>query len=580
VALARDRYPAQLTSEYPWYGHPIMYRRMLLIIALALATMVTGAAQVCVAADDAGANATSKRELAESLVKQGKLFAAVTPAEEAVRLSAGRDPAAMFLLGSIYYQLGRLPDAEQVLDALVRLHPDAQAGLLLQGIVKLDFGNVDDAEAALRKAAERDPSSLWARLGLALVERARGRLAEAETALERLSADKPDWSVAQFQLGLTRLQRKDVAGALKAFDAAERATAHADDARLLTARALVAAQQPGPAIERARTLLKSSVAPQARALIVQAEIGRGAPAKAEQVLREAVDASPQDTVARLQLARFYMERGRAREALGQFERAARASPDAPEPLAGQADAHLALGEPSEAVKAAERLVAVRPDNAESYLALALVFERLGRSDDAVATYRKLLEKWPDHLGAVRGMAALAAREGRTADAVKLLVEAARAHPRTTVPFVDIAQIAERAGNPSVAIAAYRDALVRTPDDPMIMNNLAVLLAKESTTRAEAASLAERAYRKRPANGAIADTLGWILYQQQSFDRAAPLLEQAARTLPGEPQVRYHLAALYAEQGKRAEARQELEHALKGPRFPESAEAQKLLETLR
>jgi Flp pilus assembly protein TadD len=178
------------------------------------------------------------------------------------------------------------------------------------------------------------------------------------------------------------------------------------------------------------------------------------------------------------------------------------------------------------------------------------------------------------------MAAMAAREGRNADAVKLLVEAARTHPRSPIPFLDIAQIAERAGNPAIAVTAYRDALGRTPDDPLVMNNLAVLLGRDPATREEAASLAERAYRKRPASGSIADTLGWILYQQRSLDRAALLLEQAARALPSAPQVRYHLAVVYAEQGKRAQARSELEHALKGPRFPEAAEAQKLLETLR
>jgi predicted Zn-dependent protease len=113
-----------------------------------------------------------------------------------------------------------------------------------------------------------------------------------------------------------------------------------------------------------------------------------------------------------------------------------------------------------------------------------------------------------------------------------------------------------------------------------MNNLAYLLAKDPATMAEAETLAERAYHKRPRSGAIADTLGWILFQQRSLERASRLLEQAASALPTQPQVHYHLGVVYAELGKRAEARQALEQALKGPRFVERSDAQKLLDSLR
>jgi tetratricopeptide (TPR) repeat protein len=521
-----------------------------------------------------------QRELAGSLAAQGKLSDAVAAAQEALRLSGGRDHAAAFLLATLYYDLGRLPEAEQLVDALVPTRPGDRALLVIQGLVKLDLGNFEDAEPALTKAAEGDASLPWARLGGAVLLRARGRVDEAETALEKLVSDKPDWTLAQFQLGVTRLAKNQPQSALMAFGAAESSAGRSLEVRLRTARVLLTVNQPSLAIDRARPLLQTSVGPAARALIVQAELSRNAPDRAERVLRDAVDATPKDAIARLQLGRFYLDRGRARDAVAQFDAAARARPDAPEPLAAKADAHLALGEPAEAVRAGEQVITLRPHDAHSYLVLGSVFERLGRTADALATYQRLLEKAPNHLGVVRAMAAVFAREGRTTDAVKLLSEAAAAHPRSPLPLVDIAQISERTGNLPAAVAAYRNALLRAPDDVSLLNNLAYLLAKNRTTLSEAEVLAERAHHKRPRNGAIADTLGWILYQQRSLDRASRLLEQAASALPANPEVQYHLAVVYAEQGKRTEARQALERALKGPRFAETADAQKLLDSLR
>jgi len=558
----------------------MIFGRVLVRAALALAALGPIQAAGAEPPDAQAELAVKKRELAASLAAQGKLSNAVVAAEDAVRLSGGRDPAASFILATLYYDLGRLAEAEQLVDALVTVQRGDHALLLLQGLVKLDLGNFEDAEPVLTKAAEGDASVPWARLGLAVILRARGRVDEAETALEKLVADKPDWTLAQFQLGVTRLAKNQPQSALVAFGAAERTAGRSAEVRLRTARVLLSMNHPGLAIDRARPLVHTSIGPAARALVVQAELSRQAPEQAERVLREAVDATPQDAVARLQLGRFYLGRGRARDALAQFDAAARARPDAPEPLAAKADAHLALGEPAEAVRAGEQVVTLRPYDPDAYLFLGSVFERLGRGPDAVATYRRLLEKSPNHLGAVRAIAAVSLREGRTADAVKLLSEAAATHPGSPVPLVEIAQISERTGNLPGAVAAYRQALLRAPDDAGLMNNLAYILAKDGATLSEAEVLAERAHHKRPRNGAIADTLGWILYQQRSLDRAALLLEQAAEALPTEPQVRYHLAVVYAEQGKQVEARQALQRALKGPRFAETADAQKLLDSLR
>jgi Flp pilus assembly protein TadD len=62
--------------------------------------------------------------------------------------------------------------------------------------------------------------------------------------------------------------------------------------------------------------------------------------------------------------------------------------------------------------------------------------------------------------------------------------------------------------------------------------------------------------------------------------AEQLIARAATSAPTDPQIRYHLSAVYAKLGKKAQARRELEQALKTPTFPEATEARKALDALR
>ena len=131
-----------------------------------------------------------------------------------------------------------------------------------------------------------------------------------------------------------------------------------------------------------------------------------------------------------------------------------------------------------------------------------------------------------------------------------------------------------------AVAAYREALSRSPDDALILNNLAYRLGKDPATQSEALAMGERAYQQAPQSGAVADTLGWILYQQGALERATRLLEQAAGSMPNNPEVHYHLGAAYAKGGKPVEARRALERALQTPRFAQVEQARKLLDSVR
>jgi tetratricopeptide (TPR) repeat protein len=132
----------------------------------------------------------------------------------------------------------------------------------------------------------------------------------------------------------------------------------------------------------------------------------------------------------------------------------------------------------------------------------------------------------------------------------------------------------RAGNFGAARTAYESALKFEPDDAELLNILAnVLLALKDPG---AIKIAEQALAINPGNSNNIDTLGWVLFQNGQTDKALQLLRD-----PASAEIRYHLAAALTQAGRKNEARDELEAALKGGiSFEFSGQAKELLQTLK
>ncbi len=118
-------------------------------------------------------------------------------------------------------------------------------------------------------------------------------------------------------------------------------------------------------------------------------------------------------------------------------------------------------------------------------------------------------------------------------------------------------------------------LQRLGEDGYALTNLAIVLVALRDRGALAP--AERAHALAPQDAAVQDTLGWVLVQQGQLERGLRHLREARLREPGNPEIRYHLAAALARAGRPGEARAELEQALKSDRpFDGAADARRLL----
>ena len=65
---------------------------------------------------------------------------------------------------------------------------------------------------------------------------------------------------------------------------------------------------------------------------------------------------------------------------------------------------------------------------------------------------------------------------------------------------------------------------------------------------------ETAVEKRPRDGYITDSLGWVLFRLGDFENAVVHLERAVALEPGDPVINGHLGDAYWVVGRKLEAR--------------------------
>ncbi len=231
-----------------------------------------------------------------------------------------------------------------------------------------------------------------------------------------------------------------------------------------------------------------------------------------------------------------------------------------------------------------------PDNAATWLICGDVLARSGQREAALAAYAGVAASDPlaeaarlrrievlqslgrrDDAGALL-KAAAAAPGAAVADWTRLgdwhrqaeqFGEAARAYATaidragpaaTGTLFFLRGSALERGGDWRAAEADLREALKRSPDEPVILNYLGYSLLDRGQGLAEANQLIARAAQLRPDDGGVIDSLGWSQYRQGRFGDAVATLEKANALEPNDPTVTEHLGDAYWQVGRRLDAR--------------------------
>ncbi len=119
---------------------------------------------------------------------------------------------------------------------------------------------------------------------------------------------------------------------------------------------------------------------------------------------------------------------------------------------------------------------------------------------------------------------------------------------------------QQTGRHQDSLTAYRAALEARPDDLVVLNNIAYLLAESLDRAPEAVPLAQRAADLAPRDPLILDTLGWVLFKSDLIEQAKSILQRSIEIKALAPNC-YHLAEVLIARGDQRQASVFLEQAI-------------------
>ncbi len=220
---------------------------------------------------------------------------------------------------------------------------------------------------------------------------------------------------------------------------------------------------------------------------------------------------------------------------------------------GIVSTHVDNGDLNSAREYLENALEASPSDFMLRFLQASILAGLGEQDQAVALYRALLKERPY---SERTWVALYVLLSNTnpEQSTEVLEQAIEALPESTDLRWLQAGLLETEGDIEGAIEVYKSLYAADSNSEIVANNLASLLASYSD---DAESL-DQAYRiaRRLQNSTVPhfnDTYGWIAYRRGDYEAALKHLQFAARQLPEEATVLYHLGVTYAALGRNTEA---------------------------
>jgi putative PEP-CTERM system TPR-repeat lipoprotein len=517
--------------------------------------------------------------LGMSLIRGGQSVEGVTELDAVFRKTPGQTQAGLTLIG-MYLRSGQSAKATSVAESLVKQFPQNASFFNLLGMARGQAGNGAAAKAAFEQALKLDDNLIAAKLNLARLEIATNAYDAASARLVAILKTDEKNAEAMYEMSVISDRRGKSADAQRWL---EKANDLSGPKELRWGLALLdfflRKGQPDLALQAAKRL--SSKAPddlQVLMAYARAQLAIGDPIGAKSSLNNATRFADYDAPKQVEIALLQLAANNLDGAAYSLDKALSGQPDFLPAMALMADIELRKNDPAKSEKRARDIVATYPQRAVGYSLLGDVARSRGQTAAAIENYRRAHQTEATTETLLRLFGALSLQE-RGKPAIQLAEPWIKAHPKDIVVQKAVGDIYARTGDYLSARSSYENVLKLAPDDSNVLNNLAnVLLRLKDPT---AIKIAEQALAKNPSNANAIDTLGWILFQNGQVERALTMLRDARLRVPANQEIRYHLAVVLEQTGRKNEARDELEAALKGGSSFEFADAaQALLRTLK
>ena len=470
----------------------------------------------------------------------GEFYAGIGNADEALRqLNEGakaegkRTEIYQKKIAQLLANQGKTAEALDVLDGILKRHPDMADALGLHALLLMESGSVQKTELAAK---------------------------ELVAGLKR----NPQDPQLHYELGRARFLKGDLGGArTELLEALQRQAGYVAP-RLLLAQISLQTNHPSEALRVADQTL--ALEPDnASAIIIHSSILMALTRydEAREELNRLIQEHPERQDAQLQLGLLNVAQSRFKEANEIFHKLYKpGSPDT-RPLEGLVRADNAQHEYDRSIQLLQdELKHASPEQSDPLrIALAAIAMYAGKYDLAVQEYQELAAAHPDVADFHRRLGLLYNLKGDLLKSLGALQKEVELLPNDAVAHADYGYALQLADRKPDAIEHYRKSLALRPGDAIVSNNLAFLLADTESNLDEALRLAMQAQRQKAGDPGVADTVGWVYYKLGQNESALQIFRNLTMKYPESAPFHYHLAAVLIAKGEAAQAKEQLQKAL-------------------
>jgi len=292
--------------------------------------------------------------------------------------------------------------------------------------------------------------------------------------------------------------------------------------------------------------------------------------------------NPKQADTLLEMGVLNLVQKRYKDAEDMFQKAYAVDPANLRGLLGLAQVHFEQNQPGQAIQVIADEVKKQPQRPDLKKELANAEVRAKQYEKAIADYQSVMGVYKDapleQADLYDRISITYSALGDTNKAIENMQMAKKLAPLNIAYMAALAEFLDKAGRQQDALTNYRDAMKIDPNNAVILNNLAYLMANTGGNLDEALTLAQRAKQQLPTLEQVSDTIGWIYIKKNLSDSAIEIFRDLNTKVKDNSTFHYHYGLALAQKGDKTNAAKEFKTALQYK--PEKKEESEIKEQIQ
>ncbi len=207
-----------------------------------------------------------------------------------------------------------------------------------------------------------------------------------------------------------------------------------------------------------------------------------------------------------------------------------------------------------------KIIELSPRNTEGWLFTGICLVHLDSLESSQPYLRKAVNMVPQNPMGNYYLGSVLSQTNRSEEAIPYLETALEVRPGWIAVLSSLATVYESLKDYVQSDSLFNTALELDPENALILNNYGYSLSERGVRLEEALQMAHKALEIEPENGSYLDTMGWIYYQMEEYEKALEYIE-AAHAIRKSLDVTKHLGDVYHKLGMNEKAREAWKKAL-------------------